>query len=658
MKPDVRRRLAEGVLIFDGAMGTQLYERGIHLGRCFDSLSLEDPDLVRQVHRAYREAGAQVLQTNTFGANPFKLRVHHLAEQLVEINQQGARLARECAGEDLLVAGSMGPLGIKIEPWGPTSREEVRAAFRRQAEALLAGGVDLFSLETFASPEELSEAVRGVRAAGPDLTIVAQLTLDERGQTFYGLPIEEAVRIVETAGPDVVGLNCTVGPELMLEALEKLVAVTTLPIAVRPNAGFPKRIDERYFYLSSPDYFGRYGVRFAEAGARIIGGCCGTTPEHIRALARALRAVHPPARSRPAAALAASAPSATLPPLTAPAAAPATAGRAPATRPEAEPVPLAEKSALAGKIARGEFVATVELLPPRGWGLAALLRTTAELEAAGADAVNIPDGPRATARMSPLATAVRIQERQGGIEALLHYVCRDRNLIGMQADLLGAYALGVRNLLLLTGDAIVKGDYPDATPVFDIDSIGLTNLVHRLNEGFDVGGRSIGRPTGFLMGVGANPTAVSFEREVERFYWKVDAGAEFAITQPVFDTEPIERFLDATRDFSIPILAGIWPLQSLRNAEFLNNEVPGVSIPPWVMERMRAAAGRPESEREAGLSIALEMARRVLPRVAGLQIAAPFNRGESAQRLLQFLAPDVTRLFPRTPPQRGRGARA
>lgn len=637
MKPDVRRRFAEGVLIFDGAMGTQLYERGIHLGRCFDALNLEEPDLVRQVHRDYREAGAQVLQTNTFGANAFKLKTHHLAEHLVEINQQGARLARECAGDELLVAGSLGPLGIKIEPWGPTSREEAREAFRQQAVALLAGGVDLLALETFASPEELSEAVRGGRAAGPDVPILAQLTLDERGQTFYGLPIEEAVRIVEAAKPDAVGLNCTVGPQLMLEALEKLVVVTNLPIAVQPNAGFPKRLDERYFYLSSPDYFGRYGLRFAEAGARIIGGCCGTTPEHIRALARALRAVHSPVRARTVAAPVAK------PPVKAAAEAP----QREASRPEGAPVPLGEKSALAGKIARGEFVATVELLPPRGWGLTALLRTATELEAAGVDAVNIPDGPRATARMSPLATAVRIQERRGGIEALLHYVCRDRNLIGMQADLLGAYALGVRNLLLLTGDTIVKGDYPDATPVFDIDSIGLTNLVHRLNEGFDVGGRNIGRPTGFLMGVGANPTALSFEREVERFYWKVDAGAEYAITQPVFDAAPLERFLDATRDFAIPILAGIWPLQSLRNAEFLNNEVPGVSIPPGVMERMRAVAGSPEAEREAGLAIALEMARRVLPRVAGLQIAAPFNRGESAQRMLVHLADDIARLFPR-----------
>jgi methionine synthase I (cobalamin-dependent)/5,10-methylenetetrahydrofolate reductase len=627
VRPDVRERLAAGVLVFDGAMGTQLYERGIHLGRCFDALNLEDPDLVRQVHRDYREAGAQVLQTNTFGANAFKLGTHHLAAQLAEINQQGARLARECAGDDVLVAGSMGPLGMKIEPWGPTSREEVREAFRRQAEALLAGGVDLFSLETFASPEELSEAVRGARSAAPAVPILAQLTLDERGQTFYGLPIEEAVRIVEAARPDAVGLNCTVGPELMLEALEKLVAATALPIAVRPNAGFPKQVDQRYFYLSSPDYFGRYGLRFAEAGARIVGGCCGTTPEHIRSLARALRAVQPSSiRARVAA----------VP--------------AEVAKPEAAPVPLAEKSALAGKIARGEFVATVELLPPRGWGLAALLRTTEELESAGVDAVNIPDGPRATARMSPLATAVRIQERRGGIEALLHYVCRDRNLIGMQADLLGAYALGLRNLLLLTGDTIVKGDYPDATPVFDIDSIGLTNLVRRLNEGFDVGGRSIGRPTGFLIGVGANPTALSFEREVDRFYWKVDAGAEYAITQPVFDTDSLERFLDAIADFPAPVLAGIWPLQSLRNAEFLNNEVPGVAIPTWIMERMRAVAGSPEAEREEGLAIALEMARRVLPRVCGLQIAAPFNRGESARRLLQLLAGDVARLFPREAP--------
>ena len=605
--------------MFDGAMGTCLYERGVHLGRCFDALNLEDPEQVQQVHREYLRAGAQVLQTNTFGANVYKLASYHLADKLEDINRRGAELAQEIAHGEALVAGSIGPLGVKIEPWGQTSREEAQAAFEQQAKALLDGGVDLFVLETFANPEELTQAIMGVRAAAGAIFIVAQMTPDPQGRTLYGTPIEEALSWVEQCGPDAVGLNCTVGPELMLAALEKLVAITDKPISVQPNAGFPKQLDERYFYLSSPEYFARYGKRFVEAGARIVGGCCGTTPEHIRALSRALRSVRPMVRMSASA-------------------------KSPTQKDPAVPAkPLEEKSKLGRKLAAGDKVASVELLPPRGWGLRKIIALTKEMEEAGFDTVNIPDGPRATARLSPLAMAVRIQEETEAIEAVLHYVCRDRNLLGMQADLLGAYALGVRNLLLITGDPPIKGDYPEATPVFDVDAIGLTNLVYRLNRGYDVGGRSIGKPTAFLIGVGGNPTAVSLEREVERFYWKVDAGAEYGVTQPVFDLEALDGFLHAIRDFSIPILAGIWPLQSLRNAEFLNNEVPGVSIPPSIMERMRAVAGNAEAERETGLEIALEMSRQVLPKVAGLQISAPFNRGETARRILQEIKPDFER---------------
>ena len=631
MREAFRKRLESGVLLFDGAMGTLFYQRGVHLGRCFDALNLEDPDLVRQAHADYRRAGAQVLQTNTFGANRYKLGRHHIAEQLEAINRRGAELARELAGAELMVAGAIGPLGIKIEPWGPTTRDEAREAFREQAAALAAGGVDLFVLETFADPSELQEAVKGAREAAPERPIVAQMTLTEGGSTLYGAPIEAVLPFIAGAGPDAIGLNCTVGPEMMLEALEKALPAVSLPFAVQPNAGFPKRMEERYFYLSSPDYFGKYGKQFVEAGVRILGGCCGTTPDHIRALSRALRAVQAVGRSMPSSAdrAAAAAQAARV-------AAGAGNNSAVAARGEAavQPVPLAEKSRLARKIAEGRKIACVELLPPRGWGLSRLLELTREMEEAGFDAVNIPDGPRATARLSPLATAVRIEQESKGIEAVLHYVCRDRNLLGMQADILGAYALGLRNLLLITGDPPVKGDYPEATPVFDVDSIGLTNLVRSLNQGSDVGGRSIGKPTGFLIGVGANPTAINFQREVERFYWKVDAGAEYGVTQPVFDREALERFLDAIRDFAVPIVAGIWPLQSLRNAEFLNNEVPGVEIPAPVMDRMRKVAGNPEAERAEGLQIALEMARQLLPRVAGLQISAPFNRGESAKELL------------------------
>jgi len=623
MPRDFHQSLAEGVLVFDGAMGTCLYQRGVHLGKCYDALNLEDPEMVGQVHADYVRAGAQALQTNTFGANAFKLARHHLAERMSEINRRGAEIAREAAGEKLMVAGSIGPVGVKLEPWGPTSHEQARAAFAEQAAALAEGGADLYVLETFSDPGELRDAIAGAREGGPGLPILAQMTVAPDGSTLYGTPIEEILPRIEEAGPDALGLNCSIGPQLMLEALERILEVLELPVSVQPNAGFPKRLDERYFYLSSPDYFARYGRRFVEAGARIVGGCCGTTPDHIRALSRALRVTRVQNRRIDA----------------------RTSSPKRARRTVAK-VPMSEKSRLGAKIAAGEPVACVELLSPRGWGLEKILAMTAELEAAGFDAVNIPDGPRATARMSPLATAVRIQQESGRMETVLHYVCRDRNLLGMQADLLGAYALGLRNLLLITGDPLVKGDYPEATPVFDVDSVGLTNLVSRLNAGCDIGDREIDRPTGFLIGVGANPTAVSFERELERFYWKVDAGAEFAMTQPVFDPEALDRFLDAVEDFAIPVLAGIWPLQSLRNAEFLHNEVPGISIPPSIMERMRSAAGRAEEERETGLRIALEMARAVLPRVGGIQVSAPFNRSEVAKRLLLELGPLIGRPSP------------
>lgn len=614
-----KARLAEGVLIGDGAMGTSLYERGVHLGRCFDALNLEEPDLVLSVHAAYCRAGSQMIQTNTFGANRFKLARHHIEAQTAEINRRGAELARQAVGEEsaIWVAGSIGPLGVKLEPWGPTSIEEARDCFRLQAEALLAGGVDLFLLETFADPAGLVAAIKGAREASPAKPVIAQLTLDENGDTLYGSPLTDVLPFIAEADPDGIGLNCTVGPEVMLEALEAIREVTTLPIAIQPNAGFPKQMEERTFYLSSPEYFARYGKLFVESGAAIVGGCCGSTPEHIAALARALKAVAPVSRAA------------------------STVRSTPAPAHPVDPVPQAEKSGLAEKLAAGRFLCSVELMPPRGWDLRKIVALSGDMEAAGFDAVNIPDGPRATARLSPLATAVTINNALADIEPVLHYVCRDRNLLGMQADLLGAYSLGLRNLLLITGDPPLKGDYPQATPVFDVDAIGLTNLVHRLNHGHDVGGRSIGEPTGFLIGVGANPTAINLERELERFHWKVEAGAEYAITQPVFDLEPLLAFLDAIRAERIPVMAGIWPLQSLRNAEFLHNEVPGVTIPDDVMARMKAVAGDAEAERAEGLAIALEMSRRVMGAVEGLQISAPFNRGEVARRMIEALKPDI-----------------
>ena len=608
--------LEQQVMVFDGAMGTLLYDRGIFINQCFENLNLVDPELVRSVHGDYLEAGAHVLETNTFGGNRFKLAKHHLDDRLAEVNRTAAQLAKEVAGDRAYVAGAIGPLGIRIEPWGPTALHEARDAFREQAVALLEGGVDLFMLETFTDLSEMGQALRAIRDAAPDIPVVAQMTVGRDGNSLYGTEPEVFAPRMAEWGADVVGVNCSVGPAAMLYTLEKISAVTDKPLSALPNGGLPKNVDGRLIYLSSPDYFAKFAQRFIEAGARVVGGCCGTTPEHIRAIAGAVRmdqgapritVTREPSRSD------------TLP----------------------EPIPIAEKCAFGAKLAAGEFVTSVELTPPRGWHLRRILEKARTLKEQGFDAVNVPDGPRASSRMGPLAMSVRLQQ-EVGVEAVLHYVCRDRNILGMQSDLLGAHTLGIRNLLLVTGDPPVIGDYPKATAVFDVDSIGLTNIVSRLNTGFDIGHRSIGEPTGFLVGVGANPTAVNMQRELDRFYWKVDAGAEYVITQPMFDLEPLLVFLERIAEYKLPVLAGIWPLQSRRNAEFLNHEVPGVTVPESTMERMRKA-GSKEAQQQVGLEVAMEILEQVHTHVQGLQISAPFNRAQPARRLLQFLREDLGR---------------
>ncbi len=606
--------MEQQIVVFDGAMGTMLYGRGVFLNASFDQVNLTDPDLVRAVHRDYLAAGAHVVETNSFGANRFKLAKFQLEDQLQEINRTAAQLAREAVGEDTYVAGAIGPLGIRIEPWGPTALHEARDAFREQAAALADGGVDLFVLETFADLSEMGQALEAVREAAPELPVIAQMTVGRDGNSLYGTEPEVFAQRIDEWGADVVGVNCSIGPAAMFETLERIASATSKPLSAMPNGGHPKNVEGRLIYLASPDYFAKYAQRFIEIGARVVGGCCGTTVEHVRAIARAVRmdqgapriaVVREPARAE------------SLP----------------------EPVPMAEKCEFGRKLAAGEFVTSVELTPPRGWHLERILESAARLKEQGFDAINVPDGPRASARMGPLAMSVRLQD-QVGIEAVLHYVCRDRNILGMQSDLLGAHALGIRNLLLVTGDPPMLGDYPKATAVFDVDSIGLTNIVARLNSGFDLGHRAIGEPTAFLMGVGANPTAVNLEREHERFYWKVDAGAEYAMTQPVFDVEPLLAFLERTKQFGLPIIAGIWPLQSLRNAEFLHGEVPGVTIPEHTMERLRKA-GSKEAEWEVGLQVAMEILAAVQPHVQGVQISAPFNRAEPARRLIEYLRDDL-----------------
>ncbi|HTT68188.1 MAG TPA: bifunctional homocysteine S-methyltransferase/methylenetetrahydrofolate reductase [Gemmatimonadales bacterium] len=588
------------VHLFDGAMGTMLYARGVFINVCYDELSLKAADLVREIHHAYVKAGAEILETNTFGANPIKLGHYGLAEDTRAINRRAAELAREAAGARALVTGAIGPLGVRLEPFGETSRVDAFELFKRQAEGLLEGGVHGFVLETFSDLDEIHEALRAVRAVC-DLPVVAQMTIQEDGATAYGSDPETLARALDEFGADVIGLNCSVGPQGVLEAIERMARVTSRPLSAQPNAGLPRQVGDRKMYMASPEYTGEYAKRLVEAGARFVGGCCGTTPEHVKTMAAYVQSVSP----RQVIAVSAE-------PVVAPTG--------------VEPVPLAERSRWGRKLDGGEFLTTVEIVPPRGVDPATMLAGARQLKGAGIDAINVPDGPRAQSRMGALMSALLI-EREVGIETVIHYCCRDRNLLSMLSDLLGAAAHRLRNLLIITGDPPKMGPYPEATGVFDIDSIGLTNLVHRLNHGLDPGGNPIGAPTAFVIGVGVNPAAVDPERELKRFAWKVDAGADFAITQPVFDPEQLERFLARAEGFRIPIIAGIWPLVSLRNAEFLANEVPGVSVPSTVIERMRRAQERGKDAALAeGVAIAREMLQRIRPAVQGAQVSAPFGR--------------------------------
>jgi homocysteine S-methyltransferase len=597
------------VYCFDGAMGTMLYSRGVYINRCFDELNVTSPDLVLGLHREYVKAGADILETNTYGANRAKLSAYGLEDKIFEINVGGARLAREAAGDRAFVAGAIGPLGIRIEPYGPTSVDEARAIFREQAQALIEGGVDLLVLETFSDVAEIHEAIQAVRSVC-DLPIVAQMTIQNDGNTSYGTSPELFTKRLDDWGADVIGLNCSVGPHTMLEAVEKMRQVTRRKLSAQPNNGLPRQVEGRMFYMASPEYMAKYAKRMIQAGINFIGGCCGTTPEHIKQICNAVAALSP--------------------------------GRA-AVRvfvPEDKPAdvqvtPREQKSQLANRICAGEFVTSVEIVPPKGCDASRMLESVRMLKQAGISAVNVPDGPRAQSRMGVLAVSTLI-EHQVGIEAVVHYCCRDRNLLGMTSDLLGAAALGLRNLLVITGDPPKMGPYPEATAVFDIDSIGLVNMVTRLNHGLDVGGNPIGGPTSFYVGVGVNPSAVDLDYELRRFEWKVEAGAEFAITQPTFDVRQLEAFLRRIEGHRIPIVAGIWPLVSYRNAEFLANEVPGVVVPDSVLDRMHRVSDK-DAAREEGLAIARETLQEIRHMVQGVQVSAPFGRVQYALDVFSVL---------------------
>jgi homocysteine S-methyltransferase len=596
--------IEDRVLVCDGAMGTMLYAKGVFINKSFDALNVTQPDLVAEVHQEYVRAGADIIETNTFGANRIKLGSFGIADRLRAINEQGARIARHAADDRAYVAGSIGPLGIRIEPWGKTGVDEAREYFREQAAALAAGGVDLFILETFRNLSEIGAAIEAVRSVS-DLPIVAQMTTEEDGDTLDGTPPERFAPELERRGAHVIGVNCAVGPAPMLDTIERMAAVTRLRLSAQPNAGKPRDVEGRNIYLCSPEYMASYARRFILHNVRIVGGCCGTTPEHIRQIKTAVRGVAP-AVVRGGAAASPSGPAATV--------------RRPAESHIATPpVALEQKSRLAHALARRRFVVAVELQPPRGFQTDQVVERSKRLKIRGVDVINIPDGQRAGARMSALALAVLI-EQQAGIETILHYACRDRNLLGIQSDLLGAHAMGLRNVLLITGDPGRVGDYPDATAVFDVDSIGLTNVVSRLNHGSDVGGQPIGAPTAFHVGVSVNPAAPNLDQELRRFDYKVEAGAEFVVTRPVFDLRTFETFLGRVANANLPIIAGVFPFESVRNAEFMANEVPGIGVPDALLERMRRSAG-PEAAAAEGVAIAREIAAELRGMVQGVQVS-------------------------------------
>jgi methionine synthase / methylenetetrahydrofolate reductase(NADPH) len=611
---EFRKKLQSGVVVADGAMGTMLYTKGVFINRCFDELNLSSPQLVREIHQEYVKAGAEVLESNTFGGNRVRLTAFGLVEKLRAINEAGVQLARDAAGEKAFVAGAIGPLGTQIEPLGPMSFLEARATFKEQADALISAGVDLLILETFYELNELREAIFAAReAAGPETVIVAQVTVDDEGRLRDGTNALTFTSSLNDWPVDVIGVNCSAGPKVALETIEKMAPYTVKPLSAMPNAGVPANVEGRNIYLCSPEYMSQYARRFLQAGVRFLGGCCGTTPEHIKLICSEVRSLQPVQRSV--------------------AAAPIVEEGKPQIKPLPK-VPIAHKSQLGAKLGASKFVAFVEILPPRGIDASKEIAGARMCRERGIDCINVPDGPRASARMSAQVTCQLIQQ-QAGIEAVLHFCCRDRNILSMQSELLGAHTTGVRNLICITGDPPRMGAYPDATAVFDVDSIGLTNIVNNLNQGLDIGGNPMGSQTALLLGVGANPGALNMDQELRRFAWKVEAGAEYVVTQPVFDLNLVEVFLKRTEQYRLPIIAGIWPLTSYRNAEFMVNEL-RVPVPDEYMERMRKA-DTAEKARAEGIDIAQEMSRQIRFMVQGVQLSAPFGRYEMAVQVAEAL---------------------
>ena len=605
---------AGGTVLCDGAMGTMLYSCGVFINRCYDELNVTQPDTVRSVHQQYLQAGAQVIETNTFGANRFRLEHFGLGGKVREFNLAGAAIARQCVeairgkqGSEAFVAGAVGSLGLRLGD--EVSDEDARAAFGEQIEALAEGGVDLLIVETMMSLAEAEQALAAAKDVAPGMPVVVLVTVDEQVRLLDGSSAAEAATRLTAAGASAVGCNCSSGPQVVLAAVEAMRAATELPIVAMPNAGLPRTVEGRSIYLTSPEYMASFARKFVRAGASWVGGCCGTTPAHIRAMRSALRAMDAQDAGESGAG----------------AVTVVDEGKG------VEPVALAERSLIGRKIAAGEFVTMVEIVPPRGFDCESELEGARLLQKMGVDAINVPDSPRASARMSAQSLCMQIQAKIG-VETVLHYTCRDRNVLSIQSDLLGAASIGLKNILCLTGDPPKMGNYPDATAVFDVDAIGLANIVRGLNRGLDIGGNAIGGSAGFTVGVAANPGVPDLEHEVRRFAAKVEAGAEYCITQPVFDLRLLEEFLRRIESFRIPVVAGIWPLTSFRNAEFMKNDL-GVAVPDEILKRMEDAATK-EAGMAAGLAIAREMLAAVREQVQGVQVSAPFGKYAAAGEVL------------------------
>ena len=609
---------ADRPVLADGAMGTVLNARGMVINRCYDELNLSEPSLILGVHEEYLQAGAEILETNTFGANRFRLTRHGLGAKVEEINAAGVRLARQAverlkerqAGE-AWVAGAVGPLGVRLEPLGKTGLDEARAAFAEQIGVLAKSGVDMLIVETMPALNEAREALEAAKAVAPELPVLVMVTVDDESECLDGTSAAQAAAWLTEWGAGAVGVNCSTGPATVLTAIEQMRAATALPLAAMPNAGMPRAVEGRNIYLCSPEYMASFARKAIAAGVQIVGGCCGTTPNHIRAMRQAVRAIDEQAH---------------------------VAGKdaAPAIGKETPPAPLAQRSRLGSLIAEGKFITMVEFVPPRGIDCAKEIEGAALMARLGVDAIDVYDAAQASARMSGQSLCIQIQQHTG-METILHYTCRDRNLLSIQSDLLGSSSIGLRNILCVTGDPPKQGNYPDASSVFDVDSIGLVNIARRLNHGLDIGSNSIGASTNFTIGVAANPGVPDLENELRRFAYKVEAGAEYVITQAVFDLRLLEEFLERIKDHRIPAIAGIWPLTSLRNAEYMKNDL-RVAMPEEIMLRM-AQADTPEAARAEGIKIAQEMLELVRPLVQGVQVSAPFGDYETAAEVIASALP-------------------